>query len=78
MQKLGLNGQAITKATWDHILTTTMAAYRKKLIDNILDAYPTLRAMTGGRVSQAVRGISGFVDALDMRSGGESIAQRWI
>ena len=41
--------------TWDALLTTTLANYRKKLIDNIFDTYPTL-SWLNGKLGEAMRG----------------------
>lgn len=56
--------------TWDLLLTTTMAHYKKKMIDNISDVYPTL-AWFIGDLGRRVRGN----DRLVLLNGGESIVE---
>ena len=56
--------------TWDALLTTTLANYRKKLIDNIFDVYPTL-SWLNGKLGEAMRGSK----RLRLLDGGESIVE---
>lgn len=56
--------------TWDSLLTTTLANYRKKIVDNIFDTYPLLSYLNG-KLGNIVRGesVKRLVD------GGESIVE---
>jgi hypothetical protein len=54
----------------DALLTTTLANYRKTLIDNIFDDYPLLSYMNG-RLGRAVRGGS----IKELKDGGESLIE---
>ncbi len=56
--------------TYDALLTTTLANYRKKLIDNIADVYPGLSWMFG-KLGEALRGSK----RLRVLDGGESIVE---
>lgn len=56
--------------TYDALLTTTLANYRKKLIDNIFDTYPTL-SWLNGKLGEAMRGDK----RLRLLDGGESIVE---
>jgi hypothetical protein len=59
--------------TWDALLTTTLANYREKLIDNIFDVYPFLSYLNG-KLGKAIRGdtVKRTVD------GGESIVEHLL
>lgn len=60
-----------TPATWDNILSTTMANYRKTLTDNVFNTRPLLQHLMGaGRVQEAPGGHS-IVEPL-MYSEGEA------
>jgi len=56
--------------TYDALLTTTLANYRKKMIDNIFDVYPTL-SWLNGKLGEAMRGEK----RLRILDGGESIVE---
>jgi hypothetical protein len=56
--------------TYDVVLTTTLANYRKQLIDNVFDTYPFLSYLNG-KLGNAVRGAS-VKRTID---GGESIVE---
>lgn len=56
--------------TYDALLTTTLANYRKKMIDNIFDEYPTL-SWLNGKLGEAMRGEK----RLRLLDGGESIVE---
>ncbi len=58
----------VESRTWDALLTTTLANYREKLIDNIFDDYPLL-SWLNGKLGRALRGSS----VKRVISGGESI-----
>lgn len=59
--------------TWDALLTTTQANYRKQLIDNIFDVFPFLSWMNGS-LGEALRGSS----VKRTVSGGESIVEHLL
>lgn len=59
--------------TYDALLTTTLANYRKQLIDNIFDEYPFL-SWLNGKLGQAMRGKS----AKRTIGGGESIVEHLL
>lgn len=59
--------------TYDALLTTTLANYRKKLVDNIFDNYPLLSWMNG-KLGKAMRGES-VKKTLD---SGESIVEHLL
>jgi len=59
--------------TYDSLLTTTLANYRKQLIDNIFDDYPLLSYLNG-KLGSAMRGGS-VKKAID---GGESIVEHLL
>lgn len=67
-------GYAETR-TWDVLLTTTLGALERKIVDQITDQYAFTSWLTGGRVSNLLRGVKGS-DAYDNREGGESIEVR--
>ncbi len=54
--------------TYDSLLTTTLAHYREKLIDNIFDVYPLL-SWLNGKLGAAMRGGS----IKRVLEGGESL-----
>lgn len=56
--------------TYDALLSTTLANYREKLIDNIFDVYPTL-SWLNGKLGEALRGNK----RLRVLDGGESIVE---
>lgn len=56
--------------TFDALLTTTLSNYRKKLIDNIFDTYPTL-SWLNGKLGEAMRGSK----RLRVLDGGETIVE---
>lgn len=56
--------------TYDAILTTTLANYRKKMIDNVFDEYPTL-SWLNGKLGEAMRGEK----RLRLLDGGETIVE---
>jgi hypothetical protein len=56
--------------TFDALLTTTLSNYRKKLIDNIFDTYPTL-SWLNGKLGEAMRGDK----RLRLLDGGDSIVE---
>lgn len=56
--------------TWNDVLTTTLANYRKQLIDNIFDVYPLL-SWLNGKLGIAMRGAS----VKRVIEGGESIVK---
>lgn len=58
---------------WDALLTTTLANYRKQLIDNIFNDYPFLSYMNG-KLGKAIRGGS----VKRTVSGGESIVEHLL
>ena len=55
------------------MLTTTLANYRKKLIDNIFDVYPTL-SWLNGKLGEAMRGDK----RLRVLDDGESIVEHLL
>lgn len=57
--------------TWDAVLTTTLANYRKTLIDNIFDVYPLL-SWLNGKLGMAMRGST----VKEVKTGGESIVEQ--
>jgi hypothetical protein len=59
--------------TWDSLLTTTLANYRKQMIDNIFDVYPLL-SWLNGRLGVAMRGTS----VKRVVDGGESIVEHLL
>lgn len=59
--------------TWDALLTTTLSAYRKKLIDNIFDYYPFL-SWLNGKLGKAMRGST----VKRTLAGGESIVEHLL
>lgn len=59
--------------TYDALLTTTLAAYREKLIDNVFDTYPFL-AWLNGKLGQALRGSK----RKRVESGGETIVEHLL
>lgn len=59
--------------TYDALLTTTLANFREKLVDNIFDTYPTLSWMNG-KLGKALRGNS----VKRTVSGGESIVEHLL
>ena len=59
--------------TWDALLTTTLANYREKLVDNIFDDLPLLSYLNG-KLGKAMRG-STVKRVLD---GGESIVEHLL
>ena len=59
--------------TYDALLTTTLANYRKKLVDNIFDTYPLL-SWLNGKLGTALRG-----EAVKRTvNGGESIVEHLL
>jgi hypothetical protein len=61
--------------TWDAVLTTTLANYREKLIDNIFDDYPFL-SWINGKLGRAMRGQNDNVKRVI--DGGESIVEHLL
>lgn len=59
--------------TYDALLTTTLANYRKKLYDNIFDVFPTLSWMNG-KLGEAMRGEK----RKRVLDGGESIVEHLL
>lgn len=59
--------------TWDSLLTTTLANYRKTMVDNIFDVYPLL-SWLNGKLGMSMRGNS-VKKVLD---GGESIVEHLL
>lgn len=59
--------------TYDALLTTTLANFREKLVDNIFDNYPLL-SWLNGQLGQAMRGSS----VKRTVSGGESIVEHLL
>ena len=59
--------------TWDSLLTTTLANYRKTLVDNIFDDYPFL-SYINGKLGKAMRG--GSIKRTE--AGGESIVEHLL
>jgi hypothetical protein len=59
--------------TYDAVLTTTLANYRKKLYDNIFDVYPTL-SWLNGKLGEALRGEK----RLRLLDGGETIVEHLL
>lgn len=59
--------------TWDALLTTTLANYRKQLMDNIFNDYPFLSYMNG-KLGKAIRG--GTIKRTV--NGGESIVEHLL
>src|SRR3972149_4135789 len=59
--------------TYDALLTTTLANYRKQLVDNIFDDYPFL-SYINGKLGKAMRG-SSIKRTVD---GGESIVEHLL
>ncbi len=57
----------------DSLLTTTLANYREKMVDNIFDVYPLL-SWLNGKLGNAMRGDS-VKRTLD---GGESIVEHLL
>ncbi len=63
----------VESRTWDSLLTTTLANYREKMIDNIFDVYPLL-SWLNGKLGTAMRGGS-VKRVLD---GGESLVEHLL
>ena len=59
--------------TYDALLSTTLANFREKLIDNIYDNYPTL-SWLNGKLGEALRGEK----RLRLLDGGESIVEHLL
>lgn len=59
--------------TWDALLTTTLANYREKLIDNIFDTYPFL-SWLNGKLGVALRGTK----RKRTEDGGETIVEHLL
>lgn len=59
--------------TWNDVLTTTLANYRKQMVDNIFDDY-TLLSYLNGKLGKAMRG-SSVKRSVD---GGESIVEHLL